>query len=1574
MACALALAAAGCGTQINTLRNAATLRTGASGVPPSLTSFALTDASPTNHASLGVSWGVPVGGASEYCLLENSSDVLACVWHSGTLPTSYVDSSADGGFALTAYLKNDYGVSDAYVSNTITIDRTAPVLAWATVGNADPTNDPVFAISYGAVTFAPYVEYCMQENNTSSASCSWTAGALPSTFNVNPTNGSKAISIWLRDAAGNVSGRVTTAPILFDGSTPTVAFTSPAAGSYANIGNASAFAISGTCSENGRNVVISGAASATVACSGGTWNTTVDVSGVGSGPFTLKADHSNAAGTSAVQATRGFNADSNAPTVAIVLPTAGSYANNANKTAFAISGTCSENGQNVVISGAGSATVACAGGTWSTTVDVSGAADGSITLRADHSDVAGNPAAQDSRVFTKDTGNPALAITAPAAASYVSSANVTAFAVSGTCSENGRTISISGTVTGSTVCAAGAWSINLDFSAASEGAVTVQADLSDAAGNSAAQASIGFVKDTVAPSLASAAITNSSPTNSTTYALSYGAVTGSYADYCILENSTAVGGCSWTTAALPANFTVSSTENAKILSVWLRDAAGNVSSRVDTNSVTLLTTAPTLASVTVTNANPTNSTTYALAFGATTGSPSQYCILENSTTVGSCAWTAYPLPASFAVSATENAKVLSVWLKDGAGNVSNRVDSNSVTYDITPPTLAGVSILNTSPTPSRGYLLSYTGLSEAISAYCILQNDATVTNCAWTSATALPDSFTVSATQGANVLTVWVRDAAGNQQAAGRNSNSVTYQNVLAISPASSTISAAFSTDSYEGSRSGHVATMLANGKVLFAGGCNLTSGGPNIYYSVAKLYDPTTDSWSFAGHLSVPRCYAAWAKLADGRVFVAGGQTADNTSSNTVDIYDPATNTWSATYPMTTARAYANATVLASGKVLVSGGFTNTNGTVRNTTEIYDPSTQVWIAGPTMGASRFHHRAILRGNGTVLIIGGLISSSNSTATTDVFTPSGHQGTIAAGPSMAQKRGDFGAILLSASESPTGSEAVLAIAGFDGNATYRNSVELYDGTSWTTKTAITGTRRGASYVKFADGTVFVTGGTVGSGPIGTSGLYDPKASSGAGTWTSKATSGVNGSWGICQYNTVPILLANGKVMLVFGDSSTGGGHPNLYDPVADSWNTGGTAHPSYPSFGQVQGPMIQLTSTGKVLTCGWRSNITWESPHCLLLDPQKGVVLPTGDQTTGHQREFGNLIELSDGRVLTLGGAWNGISQAHNSSEIYDPATDVWTLKANLPSYVFGQKSALLSGNRVLAVGGYAGTAANNASLTNKTFIYDVAANTWTSPASANLPNNLNHHSIVRTPTGRVFIYGGTNGTNPVKTLYEWNDGTSSWTAKTSSSTARQGALAVYIPGGVAGKIIAIGGYTAQDSSATGTSEIYDINSDSWTAGPSLPSSITQAHLCGQYLASQNKVYFVGNWTGSAYFAGLFKYDVAGNTITAGASGQVSGPSSSDYQLGLSCGVLNDGRFWNAGGEYSLVHVVNDATPVRYTASQGDGNYAFSLTSGTGTLDDRHVFIPAAPLASGSSTVRVDDGSGQNASATATVP
>ena len=69
-----------------------------------------------------------------------------------------------------------------------------------------------------------------------------------------------------------------------------------------------------------------------------------------------------------------------------------------------------------------------------------------------------------------------------------------------------------------------------------------------------------------------------------------------------------------------------------------------------------------------------------------------------------------------------------------------------------------------------------------------------------------------------------------------------------------------------------HSATVLPNGKVLVAGGIgNCTSTECSILNS-AELYDPATGTWSITSSLNTGRDQHTMTLLANGKVLVAGG------------------------------------------------------------------------------------------------------------------------------------------------------------------------------------------------------------------------------------------------------------------------------------------------------------------------------------------------------------------------------------------------------------------------------------------------------------------------------------------------------------------------------------------------------------------------------------------------------------------------------------------------------------------------------------------------------------------------------
>lgn len=219
--------------------------------------------------------------------------------------------------------------------------------------------------------------------------------------------------------------------------------------------------------------------------------------------YYFKVETTDAAGNVDTSATcsSGVTIDTIIPTVSINTP---AIINNANKSVYTVSGTCSENGRTVVVSVGGETPgvqPTCTGGnTFSVSLDVSGAADSaSVSVTADHDDVAGNNAIQATATTLKDTVNPTVAITS---SPTINNLNKTAYNVSGTCSENSRTVNVLiGSKPFSTSCVGLAWTVSAaDVSSLTpDGTITITANMTDAAGNSAAEGTTNVTLDTGNP-------------------------------------------------------------------------------------------------------------------------------------------------------------------------------------------------------------------------------------------------------------------------------------------------------------------------------------------------------------------------------------------------------------------------------------------------------------------------------------------------------------------------------------------------------------------------------------------------------------------------------------------------------------------------------------------------------------------------------------------------------------------------------------------------------------------------------------------------------------------------------------------------------------------------------------------------------------------------------------------------------------------------------------------------------------------------------------------------------------------
>ena len=179
--------------------------------------------------------------------------------------------------------------------------------------------------------------------------------------------------------------------------------------------------------------------------------------------------------------------------------------------------------------------------------------------------------------------------------------------------------------------------------------------------------------------------------------------------------------------------------------------------------------------------------------------------------------------------------------------------------------------------------------------------------------------------------------------------------------------------------RSGHTATLLADGKVLVAGGW-----GNDGLNQTAEIYDPATGSFLPTGNMSTARWGHTATLLANGKVLVTGGESQQGSSLATAELYDPGSGTFSLTGSMMMPRSGHIATLLPSGQVFFTGGVPglgDDSTQVDPTTEIYDPSAGRFSYAGKMISPRIEHTATLLTNGTVLIVGGWTTDRTGTIT-----------------------------------------------------------------------------------------------------------------------------------------------------------------------------------------------------------------------------------------------------------------------------------------------------------------------------------------------------------------------------------------------------------------------------------------------------------------------------------------------------------------------------------------------------------------------------------------------------------------
>ncbi|WJF90054.1 kelch repeat-containing protein [Paraburkholderia bonniea] len=335
--------------------------------------------------------------------------------------------------------------------------------------------------------------------------------------------------------------------------------------------------------------------------------------------------------------------------------------------------------------------------------------------------------------------------------------------------------------------------------------------------------------------------------------------------------------------------------------------------------------------------------------------------------------------------------------------------------------------------------------------------------------------------------------------------------------------------------RVSHSATLLADGKVLVAGGDLYGTWGQ--VRSSAEIYDPAHGTWTeTAGPMNVPRAMHDAMRLKTGPhadAVLAIGGIATQLQSKQSDRYDPLSGTWTWSTSLMSEMHVNNQTTteLDDGTILVVGGSLpppKIFGPAGLVTERYDPVSDTWAAAGTMQSAHVSHTATLLHDGTVLVAGGQQTITNS-STTERYNPQ------------------------------TG--------------------------MWNTTGELVEPRSVHSATLLPDGKVLVAGGTNLAGvTLNSAELYDPDT----GMWS--AIKPMN----VMHRDHVALLLPNAQVLVAGGDTLRTDRTTELYDIKTGEWTMAGLTHTNRFGATFTLLPNGQVLAAGRISDSGDTDGATTE--------------------------------------------------------------------------------------------------------------------------------------------------------------------------------------------------------------------------------------------------------------------------------------------------------------------------------------------------------------------------------------------
>ena len=233
-----------------------------------------------------------------------------------------------------------------------------------------------------------------------------------------------------------------------------------------------------------------------------------------------------------------------------------------------------------------------------------------------------------------------------------------------------------------------------------------------------------------------------------------------------------------------------------------------------------------------------------------------------------------------------------------------------------------------------------------------------------------------------------------------------------------------------------------------------------------------------------------------------------------------------------------------------------------------------------------------------------------------------------------------------------------------------------------------------------EGKIYILGGTTSNGNISNSlEVYDPATNS----WTSLAP--------------YPLSVWRASMAALNGKLYAMGGYQSLspfpfsptdkmyaYDPGMDTWT-------AQQSMLGVRGSAASVVLNGQIHLIGGANNSALNSHHIYDPGSDSWSIAPNNL----NEARSGLTAATINGKIYATGGyILSGGVQSKSSAEVFDPATNSWSMVAAMPVTKLGISSAVVQ--EKLYIFGNENTA--------NVLVYDITSNSWSQ--SLSLPRNIN--------------------------------------------------------------------------------------------------------------------------------------------------------------------------------------------------------------------------------------------------------